>query len=51
MAATRVRYFCSNCGVHFEEKGPPNINRMHYCGTLAKIMELNEEEEKEDPDE
>ncbi|MDO8664887.1 MAG: hypothetical protein Q7K44_05105 [Candidatus Liptonbacteria bacterium] len=46
----KTHYYCKSCDMFFwDEKEPPNINRLHYkCGSHAKLLNHIPETESEE---
>lgn len=42
----KTDYYCKKCGELFFEDALPNINKVHVCGELAKVMFFEKEEDK-----
>jgi len=41
----KTQYYCENCKDTFFEGKLPNINKSHWCGELARVVNFIEESE------
>ncbi|MEK7093977.1 MAG: hypothetical protein AAB903_01395 [Patescibacteria group bacterium] len=35
-----TNYYCKKCDAAFSEAKLPNINKPHFCGELARVMDF-----------
>jgi len=35
-----THYYCKNCDATFSEAHIPNMNKSHFCGELARVVEF-----------
>ena len=36
----KTDYYCQACGLSFSEEKLPNINKVHHCGVLARVLDF-----------
>jgi hypothetical protein len=42
METMRTEYYCESCNDFFEEGSIPNVNKLHTCGKVARVVRVEQ---------